>query len=159
MTGIKPPQHTNERTTDPFRVLDRAYHVCALQLARQQGMDEASVTQSIIELARAQPGFLGFALTNRRTGNDLYTYWESMDGMREWHRDLDVLRTLSPASDRWFGRIRLRIAAVESSSQPWTASPTTDGLTQARPGRRRPSNAGPDAAFPTNVTRNISGSC
>lgn len=73
----------------------------------------SEVARSMVELAAAQPGFLGIETVRENGLGITVSYWQSEQDIMEWKRNLDHLEAQTAGRDRWYARYRVRIARVE----------------------------------------------
>lgn len=71
----------------------------------------AEAAKHILELARQQPGFLGYEGARQDIGVSV-SYWESLDAIRAWkahpeHRKVQEMEAV------WYGESRIRVCKVE----------------------------------------------
>ncbi len=64
------------------------------------------------ELAKEQPGFLGFE-TARDTLGVSVSYWESLESIQQWKMNSDHLKAQLKGKGDWYKRYSVRIAKVE----------------------------------------------
>jgi heme-degrading monooxygenase HmoA len=73
--------------------------------------DYAAVANSALELAKQQPGFLGYEGVRNGMGISV-SYWDSLDAIRAWKEHPDHVR-LQKQEKRWFRESKIRISKVE----------------------------------------------
>lgn len=71
----------------------------------------AEAAKQILELARQQPGFLGYEGARQDIGVSV-SYWDSLESIRAWkqhpeHRKVQALEAL------WYDESRIRVCKVE----------------------------------------------
>ena len=71
----------------------------------------AEAAKDILELARQQPGFLGYEGARQELGVSV-SYWSSLEAIQAWrehpeHRKVQVMEKL------WYGESRIRVCKVE----------------------------------------------
>lgn len=71
----------------------------------------ADAAKRILDIARQQPGFLGYESARQEMGISV-SYWESLDAIRAWkehpeHRKVQEMESL------WYSENRIRICKVE----------------------------------------------
>lgn len=74
-----------------------------------QGYAEAA--KRVLEIARQQPGFLGYEAARQDIGISV-SYWESLEAIQAWkahpeHRKVQEMEAL------WYGESRIRVSKVE----------------------------------------------
>ncbi len=83
----------------------------------------AEAAARMVELASAQPGFLGIDSARSDTGITV-SYWESEDAIRAWHANAEHQLVQRQGYARWYSAFELRVAKVERAySFTRTASP------------------------------------
>ena len=92
----KPPYYavifTSERTA-----IDEGYGDTALRM---------------VELARQQPGYLGFESARDGLGITI-SYWESLDAIRNWKQNTEHLLAQKNGREKWYSSYKTRISKVE----------------------------------------------
>lgn len=71
----------------------------------------AEAAKHVLEIARQQPGFLGYEGARQEIGVSV-SYWESMEAIQTWkshpeHRKVQEMDAL------WYGESRIRVCRVE----------------------------------------------
>ncbi len=74
----------------------------------------AEAAKRMLELARAQPGFLGYEGARQELGVSV-SYWESLEAIRAW-RDHPEHRQAQALAARWYADTRIRVCKVERDS-------------------------------------------
>ncbi len=74
------------------------------------GYDE--MADRMAELARVQPGFLGFETARSDTGITV-SYWESEDAIRQWKRNAEHLEAQRRGRAEWYESFVVRVCRVE----------------------------------------------
>ena len=93
--------------------------------------DYAETAIRMEELARAQPGFLGFESARGTDGIGItISYWESMEAIRAWGRHAEHLIAQKRGREEWYFSYTLRICRVKSTRelQPRKTSPSLTWL-------------------------------
>lgn len=67
--------------------------------------------KQMLELASAQPGFLGFESARQEIGISI-SYWSSMEAIQAWKENLDHRQAQRRAKD-WYEAFRVRVCHVE----------------------------------------------
>jgi heme-degrading monooxygenase HmoA len=81
----------------------------SLRTAEDQGYAETA--RRMLELARAQPGFLG--VESMRDGLGItVSYWESLEAIRAWKENAEH-RLAQARAGEWYATFRVRICRVE----------------------------------------------
>lgn len=73
------------------------------------GYGEAA--REMVELARQQPGFLGFETARQGLGISV-SYWASLEAIRAWRANAAHRAVQARAKD-WYAAFRVRVAKVE----------------------------------------------
>ncbi len=82
----------------------------SLRTPGEDGYD--AMSGAMVELARAQPGFLG--LESARDGVGItVSYWTDLDAIVAWKADVRHLAAQKAGRERWYEDYRVRIARVE----------------------------------------------
>lgn len=66
----------------------------------------------MLELAAAQPGFLGVESAREEAGITV-SYWESLEAIRKWKANAEHLEAQRLGREQWYGAYRVRVARVE----------------------------------------------
>jgi heme-degrading monooxygenase HmoA len=73
-----------------------------------------AMSARMIELVRAQPGFLGMESVRTADGHGItLSYWDSPESIQAWKRDAEHLEAQRLGRERWYQRYALRVARVE----------------------------------------------
>ena len=64
------------------------------------------------ELAKGQPGFLGFETARDLLGISV-SYWESVDAIQQWKNNVDHIEAQKKGISDWYKTYKVRIAKVE----------------------------------------------
>jgi heme-degrading monooxygenase HmoA len=68
----------------------------------------------MMELAAAQPGFLGVESTRGADGLGItVSYWESLEAIRHWRTHAEHRLAQESGKVRWYACYRLRVCRVE----------------------------------------------
>ena len=77
-----------------------------------EGYEAAS--RHMLELASAQPGYLGVESACGADGVGItVSYWGSLDAIRQWRQHLDHLAAQKDGRAKWYAAYRLRVCRVE----------------------------------------------
>ena len=76
---------------------DEKYHVMA---------------EKMEELAKTQPGFLGFESARDELGISV-SYWDSLKAIQNWKSNVDHLEAQNKGKTEWYNSYTVRIAKVE----------------------------------------------
>ncbi len=79
----------------------------------QDALAYAETAARMIELAAAQPGFLGIESAGESRGITV-SYWTDLAAINRWKADLDHKEAQRQGRERWYSRYRVRIARVEA---------------------------------------------
>ncbi len=72
------------------------------------------MAQRMVELAAAQPGFLGIESVRGADGVGItVSYWESTESIQRWHEHAEHRHAQSLGRRRWYSDFRLRVSRVE----------------------------------------------
>jgi heme-degrading monooxygenase HmoA len=71
----------------------------------------ADVARVVLELARQQPGFIGFESARNETGISV-SYWKDMDSIRAWKENA-MHRDAQRQAKEWYKSFRVRVCRVE----------------------------------------------
>jgi heme-degrading monooxygenase HmoA len=76
-----------------------------------------AAAERMIELARAQPGFLGVESVRGTDGFGItVSYWESEASIRAWREHAEHAEVRRHGRRHWYKRYELRVARVERAS-------------------------------------------
>lgn len=81
----------------------------SVRTAGDNGYAEAA--RHMLDLARQQPGFLGYEGARQELGVSV-SYWESLDAIRTW-REHPEHRKVQRMEPEWYGESRIRVCKVE----------------------------------------------
>jgi heme-degrading monooxygenase HmoA len=70
------------------------------------------MSEEMVRLAEAQPGFLGVESARDELGLTV-SYWRDQDSIAAWKRQVDHLGAQRLGRERWYAAYRVRIARVE----------------------------------------------
>jgi heme-degrading monooxygenase HmoA len=88
------------------------YYAVIFTSVRTDGDDGyAEMARQMLELASAQPGFLGFESARQDIGISV-SYWESPEAIRAWKANLQHRQAQDKAKD-WYRAFRVRVCRVE----------------------------------------------
>jgi heme-degrading monooxygenase HmoA len=75
-----------------------------------------SMAQRMVDLASAQPGFLGMETARGSDGMGVTVcYWKSEDAIAAWKRDVDHAAAQTSGRQAWYSLYKVTIARVERS--------------------------------------------
>lgn len=69
------------------------------------------VAKRMVELAAAQPGFLGIESARQEIGITV-SYWSSLEAIKAWKEQVDHRGAQNRARD-WYAKFRVRVCRVE----------------------------------------------
>lgn len=87
------------------------FAVIFTSIRRDRDHGYAEAARAVLELARTQPGFLGFESARNELGISV-SYWESLDAIRAWKENATHRQAQARAKE-WYERFRVRICRVE----------------------------------------------
>lgn len=74
----------------------------------------ARMAETMEQLAREQPGFLGIESARGADGFGItVSYWESEEAIRAWRRHAEHRVAQKVGRERWYSAFRIRVASVE----------------------------------------------
>jgi len=74
-----------------------------------------AMAERMVELASAQPGFLGIESVRGADGFGItISYWDSLDAIRRWGEDAEHRLAQQMGRSRWYEVFRLRVCRVEA---------------------------------------------
>jgi len=74
----------------------------------------AATAERMLELAVAQPGYLGVEDTRDDAGFGItISYWQDLDSIRSWRQQSEHLVAQQHGRDIWYEWFRLRVCRVE----------------------------------------------
>ncbi len=74
----------------------------------------AATAQRMLELASAQPGFLGMESARDEQGLGItVSYWSSLEAIAAWKGHVEHVAAQAAGRQRWYDHYALRIARVE----------------------------------------------
>lgn len=71
----------------------------------------AEAAKRVLEIARQQPGFLGYESARQAVGISV-SYWESLEAIKAWQAHPDHRAVQKMAND-WYSDSRIRVSRVE----------------------------------------------
>ena len=98
--------------TPPAATPSPPYYAVIFTSVRTDGDNGYSeIARKMVELAAAQPGFLGIESARQEIGITV-SYWSSLGAIKAWKGNLDHRQAQSRAKD-WYAKFRVRICRVE----------------------------------------------
>lgn len=74
--------------------------------------------ERMIELAAAQPGFLGVEHARGADGMGItISYWDSAENIRSWQHHVEHLQAQANGRAKWYERYHLRVCRVERAHE------------------------------------------
>lgn len=91
------------------------YAVLFTSIRTSAADDEYNRTaERMIELAAAQPGFLGIEHARGADGLGItISYWDSAENIRLWQQHAEHLQAQANGKGKWYERYHLRVCRVE----------------------------------------------
>jgi heme-degrading monooxygenase HmoA len=71
----------------------------------------AEAARAVLELAKQQPGFIGFESARNDTGISV-SYWKDLDAIRAWKENA-MHRDAQRQAKEWYKSFRVRVCRVE----------------------------------------------
>ena len=72
----------------------------------------AQMAQDMEDLAREQPGFLGFESARSTLGISI-SYWESLESISQWKANLEHQMAQQKGIEQWYSWYKVRVCTVE----------------------------------------------
>ncbi len=72
----------------------------------------AEISARMVELAAAQPGFLGIETAGREVAITV-SYWADLGSIKRWKANLDHQEARRLGHERWYSAFHVRVAKVE----------------------------------------------
>lgn len=82
----------------------------SLRTDRDEGY--RAMSESMLELAAAQPGFLGVESAREDVGITV-SYWSSLEAIKSWKANLEHRDAQEKGRWQWYSKYRVRISRVE----------------------------------------------
>lgn len=76
----------------------------------EEGYAEMAI--KMVELAKAQPGFIGMESARSEIGITV-SYWESLEAIKNWKANMEHLEAQEKGKTTWYKNYKVRIAKVE----------------------------------------------
>lgn len=74
--------------------------------------DYAEMAIKMVELAKAQPGYIGMESARSEIGITV-SYWESLEAIKSWKANMEHLEAQEKGKTTWYKNYKVRIAKVE----------------------------------------------
>ncbi len=88
------------------------YAVIFTSLKTQTDEGYAEMSQKMEELAKKQPGYLGFESARSEIGISV-SYWKDLESIRHWKSNLEHREAQQKGRNQWYSHYKIRIAKVE----------------------------------------------
>ncbi len=88
------------------------YAVIFTNLRTNQDPAYTATAQQMEELAKVQPGYLGFESARDELGISI-SYWESLDDIAQWKANVEHLAAQQHGIADWYSWYKVRICKVE----------------------------------------------
>lgn len=72
----------------------------------------AEMATKMVELAKAQPGFIGMESARSEIGITV-SYWESLEAIKNWKANMEHVEAQEKGKTTWYKNYKVRIAKVE----------------------------------------------
>ena len=72
----------------------------------------AEMATKMVELAKAQPGFIGMESARSEIGITV-SYWESLEAIKNWKANMEHAEAQEKGRTTWYKNYKVRIAKVE----------------------------------------------
>lgn len=106
------PEHENQSELLIAQTPKPPYYAVIFTSIRTEGDNGYSeAARATLELARQQPGFLGYESARNDVGISV-SYWESLESIRAWKNN-PLHQTVQKRADEWYSDSRIRISKVE----------------------------------------------
>jgi heme-degrading monooxygenase HmoA len=89
------------------------YAVIAPAELREDVRGYLEMAKKLVELAHAQPGFIGIESGFQKDFSLAVTYWASLDAIDAWSRNARHVVAKEKGKSEWFSKYVTRIARVE----------------------------------------------
>ncbi|HEY4259291.1 MAG TPA: antibiotic biosynthesis monooxygenase [Schlesneria sp.] len=95
------------------------YAVIFTSLKREvDDVDYGITAQRMVELASAQPGYLGMEHVGDSAGAAItISYWSSLEAIENWRQDGEHLQAQDDGRTKWYEHYFLRICRVERDAE------------------------------------------
>ena len=89
------------------------YYAVIFTSVRTEGdLDYAETAGRMVELAAAQPGFLGVESARNELGITV-SYWQSLEAIKNWRQHYEHTLARNKGRETWYAAFRVRICKVE----------------------------------------------
>jgi len=72
----------------------------------------AEMAQKMEELAKLQPGYLGFEAAREEIGVSV-SYWSSLEAIKNWKANMEHMEAQNLGKKKWYEHYKVRICRVE----------------------------------------------
>ena len=72
----------------------------------------AEMAEKMEELAKLQPGYLGFEGAREEIGVSV-SYWSSLEAIKNWKANMEHMEAQNLCKEKWYAHYRVRICRVE----------------------------------------------
>ena len=110
------PLPKGEGTVQPASTPAAPYFAVIFTSVRSPADPEgyAATAQRMLELARAQPGYLGIESARGDDGLGItVSYWASLEAIRAWREHAEHLQAQEQGRTQWYSRFALRVCRVD----------------------------------------------
>lgn len=88
------------------------YAVIFTSLKREETKGYKEMAEKMEELAKQQPGYLGFESTRNEIGISV-SYWKDLESIKNWKNNSEHLLAQQLGKTKWYEHYSIRIAKVE----------------------------------------------
>jgi heme-degrading monooxygenase HmoA len=88
------------------------YAVIFTSLRTEGDNGYGEMSEKMVKLAAAQPGFLGMESARDGLGITV-SYWESLEAIRAWHRHAEHELAQKAGYQKWYQAFKVRVCKVE----------------------------------------------
>lgn len=88
------------------------YAVIFTSLKREENKGYMEMAEKMEELAKKQPGYLGFESARNEIGISV-SYWKDLESIKNWKNNSEHLLAQQLGKTKWYEHYSIRIAKVE----------------------------------------------
>ena len=88
------------------------YAVICTSLRTKSDQGYRKMSSKILEIAKNQPGFLGFESASNELGISV-SYWKDMESIKIWSQNKEHALAKNLGKEKWYEDYRVRICKVE----------------------------------------------
>ena len=88
------------------------YAVIFTSTRTEVGAGYAEMAIKMVELAKAQPGYIGMESARSEIGITV-SYWESLEAIQNWKANMEHVEAQEKGKTTWYKNYKVRIAKVE----------------------------------------------